>query len=77
MKSARGIWYYLEEESFYDYHFWSFPICSENSEIEVKDLPIPYWIDDDIKGTFTPLVIYEEYEKDLRKNSIHDSTITY
>lgn len=66
MTNTKGIWYLLissEDES-----TGEISICDSDFETEIKNLPVPPWIDDeDILYYLTPIVILKKYRSDFEK----------
>ncbi|MCI1695607.1 hypothetical protein [Aneurinibacillus aneurinilyticus] len=60
MSQTKGVWYSLVKED--DGIKNAFLLCDSDFEIETKELPIPYWIDnEDVIYNLTPLIIRKEF----------------
>ncbi|CAM2877188.1 hypothetical protein HAHI6034_01135 [Hathewaya histolytica] len=66
MTRAKGVWYSLVEDQ--NGAFDAYTICDSDFEKDIKDVSMPYWIDDeDIKEDLTPLIIRKKYRTDFEK----------
>lgn len=65
MKKTRGIWYCLGKYD--DGIFNALPILEADFEADSNKLPIPDWIDDELKSNYKPMIVVKEYKEELFK----------
>lgn len=66
MTKTEGVWYSLVKED--NGLFDAYAICDSDFEKDIKDISMPYWIDDeDIQYHLTPLIIREKFRTDFEK----------